>query len=405
MNVERDVLASACDSREAYSRIVKYLGTDDLTDTGRMVWDVIEEYYGRDVSAGYVKMDTLQDLVAASVTNPKHKETLSVVVQGIASTDVSGVNVVAALIAMKREIVGAKLASGLLSNDDVSDLLHEYEQLTEADTLDEEGEDEVPIAGWDPTVLDDEDEGDLIKVAPASLNERLAGGCYRGHHIILFARPEMGKTSMLANMAAGFLMQDLKVLYLGNEDPIKDIRIKFLSRIIEWPKEQVIMDTRGAYDVATNTTNYENLYTMQISPGTPWEIEQLVKMVQPDVLMIDQLRNVNVKSGQSDGMVQHLEAAAKAIRQIGIRNDALVVSVTQAGDSASGKAVLEMSDCDSSKTGIPAQADVMIGLGASREDEAAMRRVISLPKNKRSGRHEFFPIKADFALSKFTSMG
>ena len=404
MSVERDVLASACDSREAYVRIVKYLGTDDLTDTGRMVWDVIEEYYGRDPSAGYVKTDTLRDLVAASVTNPKHKETLGVVVEGIAETDVSGVNVVAALIAMKKEVVGAKLATALLANDDASELMQEYESLAAAEDLDDEP-DEEPVASWNPAEALKEDQGDLIKIAPASLNERLAGGCYRGHHIILFARPEMGKTSMLANMAAGFLLQGLKVLYLGNEDPIKDIRLKFLSRIIEWPKEDIIANPGGAYDVATKTTNYDNLYTMQISPGTPWEIEQLVKMVQPDVLLVDQLRNINVKGNQSDGVVQHLEAAAKAVRQIGIRNDCLVVSVTQAGDSASGKAVLEMSDCDSSKTGIPAQADVMIGLGASREDEAAMRRVISLPKNKRSGRHEFFPIKADFALSKFTSMG
>ena len=46
----------------------------------------------------------------------------------------------------------------------------------------------------------------------------------------------------------------------------------------------------------------------------------------------------------------------------------------------------------------------MIGLGASRDDEAAGRRILSLPKNKRSGDHGFFPVQADFTIGKFTSM-
>jgi hypothetical protein len=62
-----------------------------------------------------------------------------------------------------------------------------------------------------------------------------------------------------------------------------------------------------------------------------------------------------------------------------------------------------MGDVDSSNTGIPAQADVMIGIGMSREDELNNRRVISLPKNKPGGNHDAFPVQVDLTKSRVFS--
>jgi hypothetical protein len=79
------------------------------------------------------------------------------------------------------------------------------------------------------------------------------------------------------------------------------------------------------------------------------------------------------------------------------------VSVTQAGDSASDKSVLDLGDVDYSNTGIPGQADVMIGIGANKNQRDAGEIVISLPKNKVSGRHEYFACYTDPSLSKIIS--
>lgn len=407
MNVERDLIASACDSRSAYEKIVSHLGTSDLTDTGQMVWSVIEDYYARDPRARNVNLDTLETLVVATVPNPKHKETLKLVVDGIKSSNTSGENVVHALLTLKREALGARLSSALLAGSANSELLQEYSTLLQATGLEEaEGEGINIVWGRRPSDdFGDDYSGSLIQMMPHSLNDRLGGGMMRGHHVIVFARPEMGKTSLLANFTAGFLKQDLKVLYLGNEDPIQDVTLKFLSRVLEVPRDDVVRDMRGAEDYAIEHNRWGNLGLAQIEPGNPWEIEAAVKRVQPDVLIIDQIRNLTVRGSKNDGMVQHLENAAKAVRQIGIRNKCLVISTTQAGDSATGKGILGMSDVDSSKTGIPAQAEVMIGIGASADDEIGGRRVFSLPKNKRTGQHGHFVVKADFVLSKFTSMG
>jgi hypothetical protein len=107
---------------------------------------------------------------------------------------------------------------------------------------------------------------------------------------------------------------------------------------------------------------------------------------------------------KEDSLTRQLEKAAMAARNLGKKHGAMVMSVTQAGDSASGKAILEMGDVDSSNTGIPAQADVMVGIGASMEDIEMGRRVISLPKNKRSGQHGYFPVRVDPTRSRILGM-
>jgi len=407
MNVERDLLAAACDSRAAHSKILMHLGVSDLTDTGKMVWDVIDDYYCRDPGASKVNMETLEKLAMASVANPKHKETLRMVVEGLARSNLSGTNVVQSLIAVKREATAAKLSTALLTgaSEQVGPLLEEYAGLLASDTLDTEEEDKGIVWGGNP--VDDFPEDfrkSLIRVVPRVLNEKLGGGMMRGHHMIIFARPEMGKTSFLANLASGFLKQGLKVLYLGNEDPIVDVRLKMLGRVLEWPQERVTENMAQAYSQAMEHHNWGNLGLKQITPGSPMEIEALVREAKPDVVMIDQLRNLTVKGSKNDSMVQHLEGAAKGVRQIGIRNNCLMISTTQAGDSATGKGILDMHDVDSSKTGIPAQAEVLIGIGASRDDIVGGRRVLNLCKNKRTGLHDWFPVRVDFAISKYESM-
>ena len=49
-----------------------------------------------------------------------------------------------------------------------------------------------------------------------------------------------------------------------------------------------------------------------------------------------------------------------------------------------------MSDVDSSKTGIPASADLMIGIGGDAVMKSNGTLGISLPKNKLSGLHDRF---------------
>jgi len=403
MNTERKLLAAAMSSRHAFDAVDRHIDQDDLTEPGRLVMDQIKAYYDRDPAAKLVDIENLRGLVLQTVSNPKHKQTFETIMDALSETEVSGINVVQELIGAKMEALGAKLSNALASGDaeGVLDMMAEYEELSSCTSLGEEEESDLLNAPTIEDLVGKEDEvGHLIPMYPRALNERLDGGLLRGHHVVIFARPEMGKTMFLCNLVGGFVSHDLRVLYIGNEEPIEDTGLRMLGRITERTRYEVLADRLGTYDLAVER-GYRNLYMKRLTPGTPREIEALVQEVNPDVLIIDQLRNVQMKE---DNIVRQLEKAANAVRQIGGRNQCLVLSVTQAGDSASGKSILDMGDVDSSNTGIPGACDVMIGIGASGEDEASGRRVLSLPKNKRSGRHDFFPVGVNPSIAKIVSM-
>jgi archaellum biogenesis ATPase FlaH len=399
---ERNLLASFIASREAFDTVVDHLKKGDISDQGDIILSAVREYYDRDSECKTIDSDLLRADVERRVSNPKHKEMFGKLIDTIVGEEVSPANVVHDFIAVKREGAGAKLATALAAGRDASTvrpLLDEYVEWDVATEL--EAEDDEILNGVTATDLTTSiNEEGLIEIWPTSLNSRLDGGLLRGHHMLIFARPEMGKTMMVVNMLAGFCAQGLRTLYIGNEEPISDTMLRVQSRLTGWTKAEIIDDPDFA-DQILEEAGYDLIYFKEAAPGTPKMIQRWMDAVKPDVLVIDQLRNLNVNE---EHFVQKLEKAATAARNLGKSNNALVVSITQAGDSASGKAVLDMGDVDSSNTGIPAQVDVMVGLGATADDEASLRRVISLPKNKRSGRHEFFPVRIEPQISNIRSL-
>jgi hypothetical protein len=144
----------------------------------------------------------------------------------------------------------------------------------------------------------------------------------------------------------------------------------------------------------------ENLRIRELSPGSLAELERLVRLEKPAVLIVDQLRNVKAKS---ENMTQRLDAVAQGVRALGKRYKMATISVTQAGDSARGKAVLDDGDIDSSNTGIPGAADVLIGIGMTEEMDAAGLRMLSICKNKITGWRGSFQVRIDPQLSRMTS--
>lgn len=401
---ERNVLAACLQSRAAHEKVQKHLSDRDFGEQGNLVLKHITEYYDADPSAEWADQELVARAIGRSLSNPKHKETFESLLQDLDDIEVSPANIVKDLLGVKREASGSKLASALAAGrpvEEIVPLIDEYTSYAEGESLTEADDDRVLRgANLVDLVRTSYSDDALIKIWPKALNERLDGGCLPGHHIVIFARPEAGKTLMLINMMAGFLSQGLTCLYVGNEDPIMDIVVRTVARLNNQTKYEVLDDPEAAYEMALDK-GYENMVFAPLTPGTPREIEALIMEHEPDVVLIDQLRNLNVGE---EHFVQKLEKAATAARNIAKKHNVLMVSVTQAGDSASGKAVLDMGDVDSSNTGIPAQADVMIGIGGTDDDFSRDRRIISLPKNKRSGNHEFFPVQLIPQLSKIRSV-
>ena len=385
--MEKRLLSAVVKSRKAFDEVFSKVDPDKYSPQGSVLAKAVKEYYDLDKEAESVDVNVIKERLAHSLRNDKHLEAVRHYI-GDLDPSVSVPNLSHDIRKFQQLKVGDALSLALVNREDtkrIRELMTEYEDLshTEEEKNDEEilhkkSVKELVQRSFDPARQ--------IRLFPRELNDRCDGGARPGHHLLIYARPEIGKTLFAQNMVAGFLKQGLRVLYVGNEDPASDILLRLICRLSGLTKQQV-MDNPDEAEKRAYARGYDNLIIASLAPGNFFEIRKLVETHKPAVVVLDQLRNLEVNS---ESRVQALEKAATEARNLAKRYNLLVVSVTQAGESAEGKAILGRDDIDFSKTGIPAQVDLMIGIGADNTMEAHGIRTISLPKNKLSGRHDHF---------------
>jgi len=394
VNYESQTLAAAYQDRKAWEQLSNYAEHGDFSERGKIVWEAISAYYQRDENADHCSRQELDGQISLKVKRSEHRQLFSDIIRSIDSDDVSPPNAVAYLLGLKRENTALALASALAAGakpEKTQPLLERYANLSQEESLDKTDLDvlqDVPLESVFSTRYDAEN---LIQVYPPALSERIGGGLLKGHHAILYARPDCGKTLFALNAAYGFLIQGFKVLYCSNEEPAADIQARLIRRCTNLPKEEVAKDFDQATAIA-HEAGYKNFLLKTMEPGSPALISSLVEKHKPDVVIVDQLRNLEVVE---DNRTQQLEKIAQSLRTIAQKHQVLMLSVTQAGASAEGKGILSMSDVDSSNTGIQGACDVMIGVGMTQEDDEIGRRVVSLAKNK-FGRHDSFPVFVNY---------
>lgn len=406
--MEKELIACSLNSVQDYRLILEYLDTkgNNFSKEFKYIISKIGDYYNRDKSADHVSASIIKAIMEGEARNDKILSRLSGFLDEAVASSASLPNVRAAILAAKRQEVADKLSmllvSGETGGEKVQELIAKLSEL-DSDSIVEDGiKEEEVYQNVDLVSLmhKEYDSDNLIKIYPESVNRRLDGGAKKGHHITVFARPESGKTAFVINAACGFARQDKRVLYVINEDRAEDIIIRTVSNLSGMDKHTIRDNPEEASAIARQN-GWDNIIVVNLSPGSPNKIRYLIKKYNPDCVIIDQLRNIEVGA---DSRVNQLEKAATSIRNIGKELNVLMLSVTQAGDSGENKLVLEKGDVDFSNTGIPAQCDVLIGIGMNKEYEAQGLRVISLSKNKIGGNHENFPVKINTQVSRYISV-
>lgn len=401
--MEKQLLSTILASRESFSLIDQYINRKLYSREFGILYDFVAGYYGRDRDARVVDTAVLRELIGADTPNEKHRDRFLKFLDEAIATDASVENVKDVILGMKRNELGLTLAAAIANGDDHEDLLEEYQQLLRFSSLDEMLEKGVEVfadADVGDLLLDMSDRSGLMIVYPKSLNDRLDGGVTGSDSMIIIARPEMGKTALILTMACGFAKQGKRGIIFNNEERIDRLRSRALSCCTGMTKQEMLADPERAKQLAQEN-GYHNLIFISLSPGTPRQIEAFVERYEPEWIIVDQLRNIVVKS---ENRTTQLEAAAQSIRNIGKKWNIFTCSVTQAGDSAEGNAVLNMGDVDSSNTGIPGACDVLLGVGATPEQLKSNLRVMSLSKNKLGGIHDDWPVRFNQWLSKYVSI-
>ena len=375
--MERKILSAAAEDRSVFHKLEAINAMEFMSDTGKIILEEIADFYNADGAARSIDYDIL--LMRLERKYPRQQELFRNVVALMKEEDVSATNVLRECMSIAEQNIGLELSNALqTASPDVRKYVEQFQEL-ESRIFGAEAEDvgtfnRISIE----ELFSERHETGKLKMLPGSLNDRIGGGIEGGDNILIFARPECGKSLFAINAACGFLMQGARVLYYGNEDPLQLMVRRVVSRLSGLTRGDVLLNPAEASKRAM-AKGYENFYFVKGNRNSFPELTAKVESIEPNVLIIDQLRHMETGN---DNRVQQLEEAAVRARGIASEYDIPVISVTQAGDSAEGKLNLGQGDVDFSNTGIPGAMDLMIGVGADEEYLHRNMRRISLPKNK-----------------------
>lgn len=400
--MENKILSAIKYSREAYEALKPVISENDFTDQGKILLKVFREYYDKDSAA----KETDPELVAERIEQeyPRHSRLLGTALEALEPVSIPNVMEVYTglqIISISHEL-SALLAAGK-NTVEVIDLMDRYRRLVEAkdSSFFEDTNYDLIVDMPVEDIIEVRAKDNLVPIAPNNLNTILDGGVPRGSHVVLFARPEIGKTLFSINLASHMLETGRKVLYLGNEDPYKVMLERFICRLSLMDRFKQIKNPKKATEKA-KAKGYDNLIFMSTDHGSVIDLTRVAEKHEVDVIVVDQMRNLKPKKELSK--VETLEVVAQDLRALYKRLDVVGISITQAGDSAENKSVLELGDIDFSNTGIPSTADLMIGLGATENMKAKRYVKISLPKNKISAVHDVCNVVMDPWLSTVTGL-
>jgi len=235
----------------------------------------------------------------------------------------------------------------------------------------------------------------------APLRERV-NGVGEGNLLVVFARPESGKTAFWVNLLAGeegFLTQGAKVCALINEEPAIRTQMRLVNAYTGMTFEEIQEDIPTAKEKWSQVST--NIKILDTVDWTLDKVDSFVAKEQPDIVVIDQLDKVHMP-GNFARTDEKLRAIYTGAREIAKRRNCCIIAISQASADASGKLDITFDMMENSKTGKAAEADVIIGVGfRNKLDTDQDLRSLAISKNKITGWHGMIACKIIPQLSRY----
>lgn len=236
-----------------------------------------------------------------------------------------------------------------------------------------------------------------------SLKTRVSG-IGPGEFMIVFARPETGKTAFVVSLAAspvGWVEQGAKVMYLGNEEDARRTKLRAVMAYTGMTKDEIIAHPKKA------TKLYEkiapNLIMMGIHDWDNIKIEAFIEEHNPDIVIIDQLDKINFLT-KTEKTVDKLGEIYIWFRQLGVKHSFAPIALSQASVDAEGKTILTPDMMENSKTRKYAEGDLIVGIGKFPDPQDGSDnslRFLTIGKNKLNGWHGTEICKIEPFLSRY----
>lgn len=232
-----------------------------------------------------------------------------------------------------------------------------------------------------------------VKFRRIPILHQAVGAMQGGASVAIGARPDKGKTSLLADVLTDFAPQCVEffgagrpILWLNNEGSGKRI----IPRIYQ---AALGIDMPGMVALS-NAGKLEQEYMQAIGAGLDYirvkdvhgaslaQIEQIIEDMRPSAVVFDMLANVRVSSASGGNKADAVEQAWQEVRELAVRHDFISLATVQISQEGGNNLFPPYSALKDSKTGIQGATDLILMLGSLDNAQYQSIRGISTPKNK-----------------------
>ena len=240
----------------------------------------------------------------------------------------------------------------------------------------------------------DEEAGDFGIKLPTLLLSQNIKGMLGGASIAVAARPDKGKTSLIAKIVThaaaqldNYFESDRPILWLNNEGAGKRI----IPRVYQAALDCNVNQLREKSQAGTLVDEYvqavgrrDRIRIKDMHGANLAEIEQVIEAVKPAIVVGDMVANFKLPGGEGGGnKTDGVEERWQIHREMAVNHDHIFFGTIQVS-ATDGDNVLypPYGALKDSKTGVQGAVDIILMMGALNDARCQYQRGLSTPKNK-----------------------
>lgn len=216
------------------------------------------------------------------------------------------------------------------------------------------------------------------------------GELRQGDLILIGARPDGGKTTLLASEAtyiAEQLPTSLSVLWFNNEEQGYKVRFRVIQACLGISMKEILDDPVSVKNSYYSKLGKDKIIIFDSSNIRARDVAKMINKYPPGLLIFDQLSKINVDS-TSTLDAEKLTDVAKYARSLA-KVHAPVLGTIWADGAAEGVKYIQQNQLYGSKTGMQGEADAIITIGRVHDGSVSNdTRFLYVPKNKLFGNDE-----------------
>ena len=391
MSLEQDILFTL-GTRDGYDELHRYLDTATLSTVTSTIVKAIDTYY-QSTPSGEVDWSSFLPVVASTTTlSPTETSLVSAALErqrelaDDATYSPAYREILSKYLARHyAELVGDKayelatVTNNPKGLEPLEEILERYrirtQQSTQHDELDTDG---IVDDLADPTRNHGfEWKHDYLNLAIGPVGE--------GDHVLIYGRPETGKTSFLLETVTHCVTQFDEpgvALVFNNEEKAKAVASRVIQTALGVSHRDILSDPIKVEKDYKDFLGEHKIIVVSDPNLHIRKVERICRKYNPKVIAINIIDKVRGFQGEKevDRLRYLLQWGRGLAHQYGP-----TFSLMQADASASGQRWLTMDMVYGSKTAVQGEADLMLGIGQSYDSSEEHLRFLSIVKNKLPG--------------------